>query len=77
MHQHFQCEQLAASGERERLKTLLRERLVECGWKEDVTRHARGADNKCCSMLMQLLPYTWHVLCFLSEVFASANKPQV
>lgn len=35
--------QLAASGERERLKSLLRDRLVECGWKEDVTRHARGA----------------------------------
>lgn len=34
--------QLEASGERERLKALLRERLVECGWKEDVTRHARG-----------------------------------
>lgn len=36
--------QLAASGERERLKALLRDRLVECGWKEDVARHARGAN---------------------------------
>ncbi len=30
------------SGEKDRLKSALRERLAECGWTEDVTRHARG-----------------------------------
>lgn len=35
--------QLAASGEKERLKAELRERLAACGWQEDVSRHARGA----------------------------------
>mmetsp|Transcript_20718 Transcript_20718/g.62429 ORF Transcript_20718/g.62429 Transcript_20718/m.62429 type:complete len:119 (+) Transcript_20718:446-802(+) len=34
-------QQLVASGEKDRLKAVLRQRLAECGWTEDVTRHAR------------------------------------
>jgi hypothetical protein len=34
--------QLYASGERERLKRLLNERLTECGWKEGVKQLCRG-----------------------------------
>ena len=43
--------QLEASGERERLKTVLRDRLVECGWKQDITRHARGEPSFCGDVL--------------------------
>ncbi len=35
--------QLTESGERERLKGLLRNRLEECGWKDEVRALARGA----------------------------------
>lgn len=34
-------QQLATSGEKDRLKSELRERLAACGWQEDVSRHAR------------------------------------
>ena len=34
--------QLEASGERERLRAILRERLVECGWWEEVARLCEG-----------------------------------
>ncbi len=34
---------LAESGERERLRALLRNRLEECGWKDEVKALARGA----------------------------------
>ncbi len=56
--------QLAASGERERLKSLLRDRLVECGWKEDVTRHARGA----------LLSAVFSI-CFVSVPVSASSRP--
>jgi enhancer of yellow 2 transcription factor len=32
---------LVASGERDRLVGLLKERLVECGWKEELKQHCR------------------------------------
>lgn len=32
---------LAESGERERLKELLRARLVECGWRDDLKAHCK------------------------------------
>ena len=37
---------LQLAGERERLKVLLRNRLEECGWKDEVRALARGA--LCC-----------------------------
>ncbi len=37
--------QLYASGERERLKRLLTERLTDCGWKENVKELCRGAGD--------------------------------
>eukprot|EP00271_Cylindrocystis_brebissonii_P013016 TRINITY_DN3255_c0_g2_i1.p2 TRINITY_DN3255_c0_g2~~TRINITY_DN3255_c0_g2_i1.p2 ORF type:complete len:119 (+),score=16.21 TRINITY_DN3255_c0_g2_i1:308-664(+) len=33
---------LIQSGEKERLKELLRERLIECGWRDDLKAHARA-----------------------------------
>lgn len=35
--------QLIKSGERERLKALLREKLTECGWRDEVKARCRGA----------------------------------
>ena len=32
---------LVQSGERERLKQLLRERLVECGWRDDLKEQCK------------------------------------
>lgn len=40
---------LQLAGERERLKVLLRNRLEECGWKDEVRALARGAP--CCVAL--------------------------
>jgi enhancer of yellow 2 transcription factor len=34
--------QFVQSGERDRLKALLRDRLLECGWKDDIKQAARG-----------------------------------
>jgi enhancer of yellow 2 transcription factor len=34
-------QQLIESGEKERLMELLRERLVECGWKDEMKAHCR------------------------------------
>jgi hypothetical protein len=34
--------QLIKSGERERLKQLLREKLTECGWRDEVKQRCRG-----------------------------------
>jgi Transcription factor e(y)2 len=35
--------QLVKSGERERLKQLLRDKLTECGWRDEVKQRCRGA----------------------------------
>jgi hypothetical protein len=35
------CFQLIESGEKERLKELLRERLIECGWKDEMKSYCR------------------------------------
>ncbi len=35
-------QQLIQSGERERLKALLREKLTECGWRDDIKQRCRG-----------------------------------
>jgi len=35
-------QKLEESGERERLKELLRARLRECGWREQLKEHCRG-----------------------------------
>jgi enhancer of yellow 2 transcription factor len=37
------CAKLIRSGERERLKRLLRDKLTECGWRDDVKQRCRGA----------------------------------
>jgi len=34
--------QLIKSGERDRLKALLREKLTECGWRDDIKQRCRG-----------------------------------
>lgn len=34
--------QLIHSGERERLKQLLRDKLTECGWRDEVKQRCRG-----------------------------------
>ncbi|VUZ47954.1 unnamed protein product [Hymenolepis diminuta] len=34
-------EQLIATGERDKLKDLLRTRLLECGWREDLKTHCK------------------------------------
>eukprot|EP00878_Enallax_costatus_P047446 GHUV01058156.1.p1 GENE.GHUV01058156.1~~GHUV01058156.1.p1 ORF type:complete len:134 (-),score=11.90 GHUV01058156.1:79-480(-) len=36
------CPQLIKSGERDRLKQLLREKLTECGWRDEVKQRCRG-----------------------------------
>jgi len=35
-------QQLIRSGERERLKQLLRDKLTECGWRDDIKQRCRG-----------------------------------
>ena len=40
----FATLQLIESGEKERLKELLRERLVECGWKDEMKALCRFWD---------------------------------
>ena len=40
----FATLQLIESGEKERLKELLRERLVECGWKDEMKTLCRFWD---------------------------------
>lgn len=35
-------QRLTESGEKERIQELLRVRLIECGWREDLKSHARG-----------------------------------
>ena len=35
-------QKLEEGGERERLKELLRARLKECGWRDDLKEHCRG-----------------------------------
>jgi len=35
-------QRLLQTAERERLKQLLRDRLIECGWKEEITELARA-----------------------------------
>jgi hypothetical protein len=42
-HPMLRHPQLVRSGERERLKRLLRERLTECGWRDEVKQRCRGA----------------------------------
>lgn len=42
-HRHVQ---LVNSGERERLKQLLREKLTECGWRDDIKQRCRGKWHK-------------------------------
>nr|GEY88037.1 transcription and mRNA export factor SUS1-like [Tanacetum cinerariifolium] len=37
---------LIESGEKERLKELLRERLIECGWKDEMKSHCRSITRK-------------------------------
>lgn len=37
---------LIESGEKERLMELLRERLVECGWKDEMKAHCRAVIKK-------------------------------
>lgn len=36
-------EWLVQSGEKERLKQLLRLKLVECGWRDEMKLHCKGA----------------------------------
>ena len=43
------CTQLVRSGERERLKRLLREKLTECGWRDDIKQRCRGACARACA----------------------------
>lgn len=39
------CLQLIKSGERDRLKQLLREKLTECGWRDEIKQRCRGAQQ--------------------------------
>lgn len=57
-------QKLTETGEKERLKEMLRERLVECGWKDDLKQHAkdmvkdRGVDNVTVDdLISELTPY--------------------
>jgi hypothetical protein len=34
--------QLVRSGERERLKRVLRDKLTDCGWRDDIKQRCRG-----------------------------------
>ncbi|KAH7278574.1 hypothetical protein KP509_38G047200 [Ceratopteris richardii] len=38
--------QLIESGEKEKLKELLRERLIECGWKDEMKGYCRALTRK-------------------------------
>lgn len=35
-------EKLIQSGEKERLKELLRHKLIECGWRDEMKLHCKG-----------------------------------
>lgn len=37
-------QKLIETGERERLKELLRAKLIECGWKDQLKAHCKGND---------------------------------
>jgi hypothetical protein len=41
------CLQLIHSGERDRLKQLLRDKLTECGWRDEVKQRCRGVLVAC------------------------------
>jgi len=45
--------QLIKSGERERLKQLLRDKLTECGWRDEVKQRCRG-DRKATAGLVEI-----------------------
>ncbi|KAF6261299.1 transcription factor e(y)2-domain-containing protein [Scenedesmus sp. NREL 46B-D3] len=53
--------QLIKSGERERLKQLLRDKLTECGWRDEVKQRcreyiqARGHDNVTAEELVRFI----------------------
>jgi hypothetical protein len=49
---HPRSQQLVQSGERERLKQLLRDKLTECGWRDEVKQRARGV-GLCCARSTQ------------------------
>uniref|UniRef100_A0A803YDP8 ENY2 transcription and export complex 2 subunit n=1 Tax=Meleagris gallopavo TaxID=9103 RepID=A0A803YDP8_MELGA len=44
-------QKLIETGERERLKDLLRAKLIECGWKDQLKAHCKGNDAQVTSIL--------------------------
>ncbi|GMY13083.1 transcription and mRNA export factor ENY2 [Fagus crenata] len=46
LQETINIKQLIESGEKERLMELLRERLVECGWKDEMKAHCRAVIKK-------------------------------
>lgn len=64
----FTCfAQLKQSGERDRLKQLLRRRLEESGWKDDLRARCRGGAT------VQLLIACWALYLFCLEVQAGVT----
>uniref|UniRef100_A0A803Y7W1 ENY2 transcription and export complex 2 subunit n=1 Tax=Meleagris gallopavo TaxID=9103 RepID=A0A803Y7W1_MELGA len=44
-------QKLIETGERERLKDLLRAKLIECGWKDQLKAHCKGGFAKKAEMM--------------------------
>ncbi|KAK4753629.1 hypothetical protein SAY87_001733 [Trapa incisa] len=73
---------LVENGEKERLKELLRERLVECGWSDEMKEHCRwfarkkGRNNVTLEDLINAITpkgrvkaeLVQHIRCFLAKV---------
>ena len=46
-------QRLVESGEKTRLKALLRDKLVECGWRDSLKDHCRGTSRACAQRRMR------------------------
>uniref|UniRef100_A0A8C0U7E1 ENY2 transcription and export complex 2 subunit n=1 Tax=Cyanistes caeruleus TaxID=156563 RepID=A0A8C0U7E1_CYACU len=44
-------QKLIETGERERLKELLRAKLIECGWKDQLKAHCKGNSGQLISFV--------------------------
>ena len=52
-------QKLIETGERERLKELLRAKLIECGWKDQLKAHCKGNQFHLEDKLIPLLSTVW------------------
>ncbi|NXW09313.1 ENY2 factor, partial [Fregetta grallaria] len=50
-------QKLIETGERERLKELLRAKLIECGWKDQLKAHCKGNGGQITNILCNQLRF--------------------